>query len=440
MRRRRLPGPYPLRAALGGIVLALLVGCAVNPVTGQKQFVLMSEEEEVRLGEQSYPQYTQMSEGLFPDPQLQAYVQSVGARLAQVSHRPQLDYRFNVVNSSEINAYALPGGKISITRGLLGKMDNEAQLASVLGHEIGHVTARHAAVGQGRQVLAGILTAVGGAVLQGANVQGADLIAQGGQMAAGLVLQKYSRDQERQSDELGMGYMTAAGYNPEGMVQTMEILLASHDREPSALEALFASHPLSSERVATTRRLAAATDPALHTEAALRRAPFQAATARLHSVQPAYADMDAGSKALSGGDTPTALRLLRQATDLAPDQALIWAFRGAAEAKEGDERAGLEAAERAVQLDPGLYRARLYAGVLAFEVGDHRRSQEHLDAAQRLLPGQPTVTFFQGRNFEALGDRREAAGAYATVLKQLRQGPMAEYSYRRLVEWGYIRP
>ncbi|MBE0618237.1 MAG: M48 family metalloprotease, partial [Proteobacteria bacterium] len=104
-----------------GVAMILCCGCAVNPVTGRQEFSLMSESQEIQMGEQAYPVYTQMSEGLFQDQQLQDYVQSVGERLARVSHRPGLDYRFNVVNSSEINAYALPGGKISITRGLLAK-------------------------------------------------------------------------------------------------------------------------------------------------------------------------------------------------------------------------------------------------------------------------------------------------------------------------------
>src|SRR5512139_888933 len=143
-----------------------LAACAVNPVTRRSELSLMSESQEVQMGAESYPLYTQMSDGLFQDEALQAYVQSVGERLARGSHRPDLDYRFNVVNSSEINAYALPGGKISITRGLLSKMKNEAELAAVLGHEIGHVTARHAAAGYTRQVLAGVVTGLGAVVLQ----------------------------------------------------------------------------------------------------------------------------------------------------------------------------------------------------------------------------------------------------------------------------------
>ncbi|MDW7711732.1 MAG: M48 family metalloprotease [Deferrisomatales bacterium] len=427
-------------ARLLGVAMILLYGCAVNPVTGRQQFSLMSEAQELRIGEEAYPLYTQMSEGLFQEPELQAYVQAVGERLGRVSHRPDLPYEFNVVNSSEINAYALPGGKVSITRGLLNRMTNEAQLAGVLGHEVGHVTARHGAAGYTRQVLAGLVTAAGVTVLQTANVGGGDLIAQGGMLATSLVLSKYSRDQERESDALGFQYMTQAGYNPEGLVQTMEILMSAHDREPSAVETLFSSHPLSSERVATVQNLAATAPASLRTREALGEEPFRRATERLRAVAPAYAKMDEGRKALAAKNNQEALALLGEAARLAPDQALIWVHKAAAEARAEKTEDAYASAQRAATLYPDLYQARYVAGALAFELKKHPESLGHLDAADRLVPDQPQVTFYRGRNFEAQGRRDDAARAYAAVLQKVQQGPVAEYCYNRLVEWGYVRP
>jgi predicted Zn-dependent protease len=419
--------------------LLLLPGCAVNPVTGENQLVLMSEEQELHMGAQVYPIYTQMSEGLYQDSALQAYVQTIGGRLAAVGHRPGLDYRFNIVNASEINAYALPGGKISITRGLLTKMDNEAQLASVLGHEIGHVTARHAATGYTRQVLAGLVTTAGAAVLQSVNVQGTDLILQGGVLGANLVLQKYSRDQERQSDELGMEYMTAVGYNPDGMAQTMKILMASHEQEPSAVESLFLSHPLSSERyqtaVARAQRYAA-----LRAPENLRPDPFRKATARLRETAAAYSKMDEGRKALARDDGAAALQVLREATDQAPQEAMIWTYRALAEVKTEQYDAAYSSATRATQQYPDYFRAQYTAGAIAFKLDRHTESLRHLNEAERLVPGQPPVAFYKGRNFETQGRREEAAAAYASVLQAVEKGPMAEYCYERLVAWGYLRP
>jgi predicted Zn-dependent protease len=417
----------------------LVVSCAVNPVTHERQFVLMSEAQEVQVGDQAYPVYTQASGGLFQDPGLQAYVQSVGGGLAELSHRPGLDYQFNVVNASEINAYALPGGKISITRGLLSRMENEAQLASVLGHEIGHVAARHSASGYTRQVLAGILTAVGVAALEQANITGGDLLAQGGILASNLVLMKYSRDQERQSDELGMEYMARAGYNPEGMVQTMKILMGAHDREPSAVEGLFMSHPLTSERVNAAERMAARQAQSLMTPERLRAAPFARTTAHLREVGPAYAKMDQGREALSDGRDAEAVNLMAEACRMAPGEAQIWVMRAAAEAKVGDTESGFSSAQKALELYPDLYQARVTAGILAFELGKGAESLDHLQTAERLVPGQPAVMFFIGRNYETAGRREDAAKAYSEVLQKVNQGSMAEYCHRRLVEWGYIK-
>jgi len=170
----------------------------------------------------------------------------------RVSHRPDLDYRFNVVNASEINAYALPGGKISITRGLLSKMENEAQLGLGAGHEVGHVTARHAAAGYTRQVFAEFSRRSASGCSRAPKSRGADVLAQGGLLAAPRPAEVQPRSGEA-VDDLGLGYMNAGRLQPRGPGADMEILLASQQREPSAVESMFQSHPLSSERLATTQ-------------------------------------------------------------------------------------------------------------------------------------------------------------------------------------------
>ncbi|SHE99377.1 Putative Zn-dependent protease, contains TPR repeats [Desulfacinum infernum DSM 9756] len=420
-------------------LLAALAACAVNPVTHQSQLSLMSEQQEIATGQKLYPLYTQMSYGLFQDGELQAYVQDIGRRLAAVSHRPNMAYEFNVVNSSDLNAYALPGGKISITRGLVAKMENEAQLASVLGHEIAHVAALHPTSTYTRQVLGGLLTSVGSLVLQTAGVPGGDLISQAGLLATNLTLMKYSRDQEREADELGMEYMVRAGYNPAGFVQSMAILMDEKDREPSQLESFFSSHPLTTERVAEANRRLARYGPELRTPEALKRETFLQKTSYLRRVQPAYELMDRAKKALSEKRSREALGLLRQATSQAPREALLWVYRAVAEDLEDNERQALSAARKAVELYPDLYHARYVAGVITFNSGAHRESLQHLQAADRLVPEQPPVTFYMGRNWEALGRRDQAARAYYAVLQKVKKGPMAQYCYRRLVQWGYIR-
>jgi predicted Zn-dependent protease len=191
------------------IVLFVSAGCAI------------SEEEEIAIGRETHAQFEQEFGGLYPDTQVQQYVNTVGREMARYAGRPNLDWQFKVVNADQVNAFAVPGGYIYITQGLLYRLNNEAQLAGVLGHEAGHIAKRHsvkqiekARTAQGLTAVAGIAGAIFGIGGVG-DVTG---------LVAGLALMKYGRNQEREADYSGLGYMTRAGYSPAGMVQTMKIL------------------------------------------------------------------------------------------------------------------------------------------------------------------------------------------------------------------------
>lgn len=194
------------------IVLAaaavLAAGCATNPVTGKRELSFISEEEEIQLGQQSKEQILQQM-GKYEDPRVQAYVESIGKRMAAQSERPHLPWSFTVVDDPVVNAFALPGGPIFITRGILTHLNSEAELASVIGHEIGHVTARHSVQQMSKAQLAQIGLGVGMIVKP-------ELAGVGQVAAAGLQLLflKYGRDAERQSDELGFKYMLTQNYDP----------------------------------------------------------------------------------------------------------------------------------------------------------------------------------------------------------------------------------
>lgn len=236
-------------------LIATSSGCATSPATGESIFVAgISPQQEAQLGAEAAPQLAQEYGGPVRDPALQAYVTEVGQKLvAQIDHDEyrNMPWEFTLLDSDIINAFALPGGKTFITRGLASRMTNEAQLAGVMGHEIGHVTARHAAQRMAKQgLLVGTITAA--AVVVGASgdedVQaiGQGLIPAlsiGGQ----LVVLKYGRDEERQSDSLGMQYMAKAGYNPRGQLEVMQILRDASEgpRQPTFLS----SHPNPDERI-----------------------------------------------------------------------------------------------------------------------------------------------------------------------------------------------
>src|SRR5262245_53741869 len=214
-----------MRAVLLAVpFLTLLTACGINPVTGKREIQFVSEAQEVQLGEQNYVPTRQSQGGdLTVLPELTTYVSGVGEKLAAVADR-KLPYEFVVLNSSVPNAWALPGGKIAVNRGLLTELRNEAELAAVLGHEIVHAAARHGAKAQERATMmqAGLGAAQIGAAVGGVDANLASLVLQGAGVGAQMVQQKYGRDQELESDKYGMKYMKAVGYDPTGAVTLQE--------------------------------------------------------------------------------------------------------------------------------------------------------------------------------------------------------------------------
>ncbi len=224
-----------------------LTGCSVNPATGQRQFNMMSTGQEVSMGQQAAPEFLQSYGGPVPSPAINQYVSNIGAQLAAKSERPDLPWEFHVVDSQVINAFALPGGKVFMSRGLLAEMDNEAQLAGVLGHEVGHVTAQHIGQQMSRAMLLQGL-AIGLAVAGEATDRNElRVLGIGAQMGGAVYLLKFGRDQESQADSLGMRYMSRVGYNPSAQLQVMEILAGASKggRQPEMLS----THPYPETRI-----------------------------------------------------------------------------------------------------------------------------------------------------------------------------------------------
>lgn len=237
--------------------LVLLTACAVNPATGDRQFTaLLPPAQEASLGAEEHPKIVAQFGGETEGPQLRAFVAGVGRRLAAVSERPELDWRFTVLDSSVVNAFALPGGYVYVTRGLVALAEDEAEVAGVLAHEIGHVTARHTAERLSQSAVAGVLTAGLGAVLGSPELGRALNV--GGQ----AVLASYSRGQELEADGLGVRYLARAGYDPFAMATFLETMRRNEQYE--ALRAgrgdsgfdFFATHPQTEDRVERAAALA----------------------------------------------------------------------------------------------------------------------------------------------------------------------------------------
>jgi predicted Zn-dependent protease len=210
---------------LAGICLLLIAACSMNPATGERQLTLMSEAQEIQMGAQTHPEVL-ASFGAYEDPEWQSYIQEIGAKIAATSERPDLNWTFTVLDDPVVNAMALPGGYIYVNRGILAHFNSEAELASVLGHEIGHVTARHSVEQMSRAQLAQLGLGVA-AIASDEFRQYAGLASQG----LGILFLKFGRDDENQSDTLGLRYMTRAGYDPHEMPKvfaTLDRVTASH--------------------------------------------------------------------------------------------------------------------------------------------------------------------------------------------------------------------
>jgi predicted Zn-dependent protease len=230
-------------------------GCAINPVTGEQDVVLMSEAEEIALGRKNDAEVRKQY-GVYDDARLQTYVGRVGQQLAAKSHRPHLKYHFTVLDSPEVNAFALPGGYIYITRGILAYLNSEAELAAVLGHEIGHVTARHSV----RQYTTAVATGVGVSILSivvpgFGNQAGQQLL----DVLGKAIVSGYGRDHELESDRLGAEYLARTGYDPNAMLGVIGVLKNQEEfekerakaegRQPRIYHGVFATHPSSDQRL-----------------------------------------------------------------------------------------------------------------------------------------------------------------------------------------------
>ncbi len=241
------------------IFAAYLSGCAANPVTGKQDFVLMSEEQEINLGRKAHKQILQQY-SVYDDPALQEYVSNLVEELSAKSHRDQLLFHATVLDSPQVNAFALPGGYVYITRGIMAYMNSEAELAGVLGHEIGHVTARHGVRQQSSAQVAGILaTAV-------AIATGSREIADATNIAGTALIRGYGREHELEADRLGAEYLAKLGYDPEEMINVVGILASQEQfdkqiaeeegREPRAYHGTFSTHPSNDRRLQEVIRAA----------------------------------------------------------------------------------------------------------------------------------------------------------------------------------------
>ncbi len=417
---------------------AALSGCVTNPVTGRSQLILMSEQQEVQVDKQHGPHQLSADYGAVQDARLNAYVESVGKALVAHAHRPRVPYSFRVVNANYVNAYAFPGGTIATTRGIMLGLENEAELAGLLGHELGHVNARHTA----RQMTKGTLS---GLVLAGisytADQKGGALgqVAAGlGQLGAGALLATYSRANEREADDLGLIYMVKAGYSPEGFVGLMDLLQSLSKHKPSAIELMFSTHPMSTERYQTALREARSTYAA-HANGQLGKERYMDNTASLRRIKRAIETMQDAERALGKKQYGQAEGMLEQALRLAPNDYVAHVLMAKCQLLKNTPREAVLFADRAKAIYPQEAQAYHIAGLAKIRSGQYEAAYNDFVTYDRVLAGNVNTVFYKGRALEGMGRRDAAAQQYMKYLKAVNQGENAKYAYRRLVEWGYIK-
>lgn len=415
--------------------LPALVGCAKNPVTGESELMLVDERQEIMLDRQAAPHQFSTDYGTIQDPHLAEYLGSVGRRMAAFTHRPHLPYNFHAVNAAYVNAYTFPAGSMACTRGILAELQSEAELAALIGHELGHVNMRHTAGRISQSQVLGALVA-GGTAFAGSGA--GNMVSTLGSLGGQLLLASYSREDEREADALGLKYMVDAGYTPNGMVRLLTMLQQQHERQPSALQVMFATHPMSAERLANTRRDIAAGYSRFR-DLPRKRASYMDATVSLRRQLPTIRQLQKGAKAYAEKRLKTARSHYRQALRHTPDDYAGLCMMSTCQLSMKRPAEARRYAMDARAAYPSEARAMLILGVASIASRDYDDAYAEFLSYERTLPGNPGIIFMQGLAAEGMGDTRRAAGHFHAYLNKVRQGDMARYAHARLRQWGYLR-
>ncbi len=389
------------------ITLTILAACGTNPVTGQQEFQLVSQAEEISIGDKQYPPTKQAQGGELSEfNDLNAYINRVGQKIAKHSHRPDLPYEFVVLDNAVPNAWALPGGKIAINWGLLLEMDDEAELAAVLGHEIVHATARHGAKSMERGIAAQI--ALAGVMIGAATADldsGVEKVLLGGTMLGSqLILTRYGRNAEYESDKYGIEYMAKAGYEPAAAVRLQETFVRlSGDKKLSIVDGLFASHPPSQDRVERNKVTSTQFNQYEPKDGwIVNRAEYQKMIEPIRSLKKSNEKIEQASVKIKDKDAFAALSLIDQAEDISPQSATPHAMRAIALEQQGKYQDAEREINKALAIRGDYFQFYELKAKIAEEQGDTRTALSSLQTANNLLP--------TASNSYALGNLNLAAG------------------------------
>ena len=403
----------------------LISGCGINPVTGKSQITFMSQSQEIALGEKQYGPSQQSQGGVYRvDKHLNDYVNRIGQALAKHSEQPNLPYEFVVLNNGVPNAWALPGGKIAINRGLLLIMEDEAQLAAVLGHEIVHAAARHGAEQSAKRTGIQLL----GAILQSQTNN--NLYQQGVALGGGAAQAHYSRSDEFDADYYSLNYMVAEGYDPQGAVELQQALveLAKDSKKSDWLSRLMATHPPSEERAKRNQKRANELPKGKRNKAA-----YQKAIAQVKKDQKAYELNDQADQAARKKEWDKALSLSNQAIKLQPREARFHITKGRILDSKKDHANAIKAFNLAATLEPNYFGSRFYRGVSYHANKNYKAAESDLLAANKLLE-TGVAYYYLGEIAENKKQRQAAITYYQTAARS--GGDVGKAASARLRKMG----
>ncbi len=391
----------------------IFISCTAtyDPLTGKKVYTLLPPEKEIQIGKMYVPLAIEQNNGRYPDKEVQEYVSHLGEKIAKVVPR-KLNYKFYVVNTSAINAFALPGGFIFVNRGLILTLNKEDELAGVIAHELGHVNARHHA--RFLEKMYGLSILYNIAAIFAYQTRYGDILLQFGKIGAQLLSLKWSRDQEKEADILGIRFAYEAGYDPRGLLDTFKIFEKLHKtEEPEWL----LTHPLPKTREQYVQQLISKYDLSKHL--IVDTPEFHKIKQKLEKTKKSFDLYDKAVKALSKKrpDFDKALKLLDESIKLYPDNNASLTARAFIYADKEMFKKASEDAIKAATLDDMYFSPHFIAGYSLFKLKNYKKSIDYLKRAEELIPSFPDTYYYLGRDYEALGKYRLAAEYYRKALK-----------------------
>lgn len=410
-------------------LISVISGCSTNPVTGKSELSLVSAQGEVAIGQQNYLPYQQQQGGRYVvDPELTLYVREVGLKIAELSDRPGLPYDFVVLNNDVPNAWALPGGKIAINRGLLIHLEDEAQLAAVLAHEVVHAAARHGALQMTQKQVLGL-----SAIAAGIAAKDSEYGAYVGMAALGgsaLYQAHYGRQQELEADSYGIDYMVRAGYDPQAAVELQETFVSfSKGQRADVFSALFASHPPSAARVKRNQEKANTLGAGKR-----NRAAYQRAIAQIVADKQAYALHQEGLKAAQNQNYGEALDKIDRAIAQQPDEAAFYVSKGQIQLFQKNYQQAQTEFQKAYNRNPDYFMPALGLGLSQKAQSRMSDAKINLERSLRILP-TPTAMYHLGEIEERSGNTERAVRFYQQVAQS--GGNLGTAAAQKLQGLGY---